>query len=284
MKPTKAFIIMMKGNLISEEYAKVCSDSCDKIGLEWEYIEWFDGNHGGPNVAMDAWAKVPTKILNVNSFKPKRNTAQCATSGHAMAWCKVRDHGKPAIILEHDAVMFHKIDIDLIDNCIIALGYKIQKLEDYDHVTAGPPTEIVDVIGAGHEGAHAYAITPETARLLLKELEDIGIPGAIDNTHFLKSRKTKVPIKIMSPTPAVGWLRKSTIWAKSATKNYPFIGSFAEHYIGAHDTTHPRHRPKMVRKQKPKPEPEKPATTNNTDVYKNKPTNKTAGYRRRKRI
>lgn len=282
MKPTKAFIIMMKGNLISEEYAKVCSDSCDKVGIDWEYIEWFDGNKGGPHIAMEAWKQVPTPISNVNSFKPKRNTAQCATSGHAMAWCKVRDLGKPAIILEHDAVMYHDINIDLIDNCIIALGYKIQDPSQYNHEAAGAPKKIVDVNGEGHEGAHAYAITPETARLLLKELEEIGIPGAIDNTHFLRSRKTRVPIKIMDPTPAIGWLRKSTIWAVSASKNYPFIESFKQNYTGEVNTTHPRHKAKI--KRTPKPRTEKNVEQPPGDVYKKPAPGKSAGYRRRKRI
>ena len=67
---------------------------------------------------------------------------------------------------------------------------------------------------------------------MLKELEERGIPGAIDNTHFLKTREkhTKIPLKIMSPTPAMGWLRQSTIWKKSAAKNYEFIESFQAHY------------------------------------------------------
>jgi len=34
----------------------------------------------------------------------------------------------------------------------------------------------------------------------------------------------------MSPTPAIGYLRESTIWNKSAHVNYQFIPSFAKYY------------------------------------------------------
>ena len=231
MKPTKAFIIMMKDNAISEEYAKVCAESCEKNNTPWEYIEWYDGNREDVK-PMQTWKSIGIPISNIDTFRPKRSPAQCATSGHAMAWKKVMDSGEPAIIFEHDAILLHKIDIDIPDGMMVTLGYKLENPQEYNHKQAGAPTEIINVKGNGHEGAHAYAITHNTARSLLKELEERGIPGAIDNTHFLKTREkhTKIPLKIMSPTPAMGWLRQSTIWKKSAAKNYEFIESFQAHY------------------------------------------------------
>lgn len=230
MKPEKAFIIMIKGHRISEEYAEICAESCEKNGMPWEYIEWFDGNKN-KGVAHEAWKSIGIEIKNLDQFTPRRGTAQCATSGHAMAWKKVLDFGKPAIVFEHDAILLHNIEIDIPDGEIVVLGYKLVEPWKYDHETAGPPVDIVQPNGGGHEGAHAYAITPQTAEMLLDELKDRGIPGAIDNTHFLKSRSkhTKVPLTIMNPTPAMGWLRASTIWKKSATKNYEFIESFKTH-------------------------------------------------------
>lgn len=218
---------MMKDNQISQDYAKTCADSCDEIGMPWEYIEWYNGK-SGKGTANAAWAQIPTPIKNRDKFTPKNESAQCATSGHAMAWCKVRDLNEPAIIFEHDSILLQEININIPDDMIVVLGYKLENPEEYNHKAAGQPVEIIKI--EGHEGAHAYAITPKTAISLLKELEDKGIQGAIDNTHFLRSRKTSVPIHIMSPTPAIGWLRQSTIWKKSATKNYNFIKSFSAHY------------------------------------------------------
>lgn len=224
MKPTKAYIL--KTSLPkSIEYAKTCSDSCNKHNMPWEYVEWYsDGS------TQDAWKSIGIPIKNIDNHKAKNNKAQFATSGHAMMWKKVYDSGEAAVLFEHDAILLQPVNIDIPDNLIAVLGYKLENIKEYNHMAAGPPKEIVDVNGGGHEGAHAYAITPHTAEILLKELEDHGIPGAIDNTHFLKSRKTQVPIKIVSPTPAIGWLRDSTIWNKSANKNYQFIESFQKNY------------------------------------------------------
>jgi hypothetical protein len=109
------------------------------------------------------------------------------------------------------------------------LGYKVTDPQKYNHVKAGPPQQIIDIIG--HEGAHAYAITKKTARYLIDELERQGIYSAVDNDYFLvNQRRTAVPLSIASPTPAIGWLRQSTIWSGSAARNYPFIPSFHENY------------------------------------------------------
>lgn len=228
MKPTKAYILKTK-NEKSEAYAKTCADSCVKNNTPFEYIEWFSEGD-----AITGWRTVEAagvKIKNIEKFSPRNNKAQFATSGHAMMWKKVYDSGEAAILFEHDSILLHKINIDIPDNLIVVLGYKMENISAYNHQLAGAPTDIIDTLGGGHEGAHAYAITPSTAEILLKELEDRGIPGAIDNTHFLRTRKTQVPIKIMNPTPAIGWLRESTIWKKSANKNYQFIESFKNHLV-----------------------------------------------------
>jgi hypothetical protein len=104
------------------------------------------------------------------------------------------------------------------------LGYKLTDPSKYNHKKAGKPKSIKVI--DGHEGAHAYAITWKTAGLLLDELKEIGVNSPVDNKFFLKMRETKIPIGIADPTPAIGWIRQSTIWPESATLNYEFIESF----------------------------------------------------------
>ena len=222
----KAYILKTK-NPLSDEYATVCGNSCVQNKTSYEFLDWW--HEGNPK---DAWASIGIPIGKFDAFKASNAKAQFATSGHAMIWKKIRDSGQPGIVLEHDAIMLHPIDIEIPDDMIVVLGYKLQNPQEYDHIKAGPPHEIVDIPENGHEGAHAYAITHNTAQKLLDEIADRGVPGAIDNTHFLKSRSkhTKIPIKIMSPTPALGWLRESTIWKKSAARNYRFISSFQDNY------------------------------------------------------
>ena len=221
MIPSKVYILKTD-NKYSIEYAKTASISCDNLDTSWEYVEWYSQG------SQQAWKSIGIPIKGIENYRPKNDKAQLATSGHAMIWKKILDSGEAGIVFEHDSILLHKVDIDIPDNTIVVLGYKTPHPERYDHEKAGPPKELLKL--DRHEGAHAYAITPKTAELLLDELKNDGIKGAIDNTHFLKSRKTKVPLMIMSPTPAIGWLRESTIWKRSADKNYEFIESFKGHY------------------------------------------------------
>ena len=127
--------------------------------------------------------------------------------------------------------MYYKPNIQVPDNLIVALGYKIPDIENYRAWDArdNEPRELIPI--RGHEGAHAYMITKLTAKRLVTEIERHGILGAVDNAYFiLNQRRTKVPLAIMSPTPAIGYIRESTIWSQSANRNYKFIDTFAKYY------------------------------------------------------
>lgn len=225
MIPTKAYILRVNDPL-SIEYSLTAAKSCDSIGLPYEFHEGVTNKS-----SYDAWMNSGIE-LRPGSHEHKRNNtsinkAACATVGHAQIWKKIVNNNECAVILEHDAIMLQPVNnLDIPDNCIVVLGYKLEDPTKYDHIKAGKPQKIYN-IGA-HEGAHSYTMTAKTANTLLKEYRDLGIQGVIDNTHFLKGRITKVPLCIADPTPAIGWLRKSTIWDISATKNYNFIDSFKQ--------------------------------------------------------
>lgn len=221
MKPKKAYILRTtdpRSILQSEDVIA----SCNRVGISWECIEWF---HGKP---QEAWAAIDTKINKKVSGNPN---AQCCFSGHIKIWEKIIESGEPGIVLEHDGIMLHKIDIDIPEQTLVALGYKLENIDRYDYESAGPPQEIIETNGNGHEGSHAYAITPDTAQTLLSEVMRNGIRKPIDNLLFLRSRQTQIPIRIMCPTPAIGWIRESTIQNKSGIKNYDFIDSFKNHLL-----------------------------------------------------
>ena len=238
---TKAFILRIKDSR-SEEYAKHTADSCDKVGLEWEYFQGFQNMH-----AQYAWARTGINITRSEGKErtfpsptepaphienlPVGHIAECCSAGHAAIWKKIADSELDiGIVLEHDAIMLHNIDtVEIPEKRICVLGYKTTDPSRYDHVKAGKPINAIHI--NGHEGAHAYAMTRNTARLLVKELEIFGRLGCVDNSYFIMNqRKTQVPLAIINPTPAIGWLRESTIWGKSAQVNYKFIPSFQENY------------------------------------------------------
>lgn len=74
-------------------------------------------------------------------------------------------------------------------------------------------------------------MTKRTAQFLVHEIEQRGVLGAVDSAYFIRGqRRTQVPLVLVSPTPAIGWLRESTIWNESAARNYKFISSFEKNY------------------------------------------------------
>lgn len=225
MIPTKAYILTID-NPISREYAKTCSDSCDAVGLAWEYFE------GYTNLSIyESWLRtgINTPTLQWWVGNPVVDNTQCCSAGHAAIWKKIADGNEAAVVLEHDALMLHNPNIDIPDNRIVVLGYKETNPSRYDHISAGPPKRVIDL--AAHEGAHAYALTPATAKAMVEEIETRGILGCIDNAYFIKNQRvTRTPLSIMDPTPAIGWLRRSTLWQTSAAVNYKFIDSFQQNY------------------------------------------------------
>lgn len=223
MKPSKAYIIRISSEL-SRRYAKDAANSCEKVGLPYEFVEGTENK-----TAYDAWAQcgLPVKTLGVYK-SAKIDKAACATVSHAKVWDTISKRKETAIVLEHDAVMLHPVNIDIPDNVLVTLGYKLSDPRKYNHTTAGEPRDISPI--DGHEGAHAYALSWKTAESMLSELNTIGVSLPIDNTFFLKMRKTKIPLGIMNPTPAIGWIRESTIWSHSSEINYPFIDSFSKNY------------------------------------------------------
>lgn len=229
MLATKAYILKID-TPISNAYAKVCADSCDKVGLKWAYFEGYQNQTG-----KAAFANIGIKGLQTEPYvfltKPTpAQKAMCCTAGHIHIWKTIAEGlDDAAVILEHDAIMLQPMSIDVPDNEIVVLGYKVTDPDRYNHVKAGPPKELIPL--RGHEGAHAYAMTRKTAKFLLNEIEQKGIRSAVDNDYFIKGqRRTSAPLCIASPTPAIGWLRESTIWGGSANRNYEFIPSFQKNY------------------------------------------------------
>ena len=138
MKPTKAYILKIDTDL-SNEYAKTAADSCDKIGMPWEYFEGLQ-----PTKDNDSpWEYVQKQGIKFDSKKPStKGKPAMATAGHFLIWHKIREENECAIVLEHDALLYHKVDIDIPDNALVCLGYKVRDPESYNHEQIGPPSRL----------------------------------------------------------------------------------------------------------------------------------------------
>ena len=210
----------------SRQYAGVAAESCQKTRMPYEMVEGFSK----PTDPNDAWNSIGLKRkIERNNWVPE---AQLCSAGHAKIWKMIAESGEEGIVFEHDAVMLHNIeDVEFPEDTIVVLGYKVKDANKYLHEQAGPPQFIRTL--KGHEGAHAYGLTPNTAHKMLDEIEEIGVWSAVDNQFFLADqRKSKMQLGILDPTPAIGWLRQSTIWGNSSEKNYAFIDSFKNNYYG----------------------------------------------------
>jgi len=216
----------------SNAYAKICAESCNAVKLDWEYFEGWTNCTG-----RMAWCETGIKTQFNEPMEYMKNTspvhrANACSAGHAAIWKKIAEgEDEVGIVLEHDAIMYYKPDIRVPDNYIIALGYKMADISRYDYIEGNKQKrELINI--SGHEGAHSYMMTKRTAQNLIHEIETKGVLGAVDNAYFIQGqRKTSIPLLIMSPTPAIGYLRDSTIWSDGASyANYKFIESFAKYY------------------------------------------------------
>jgi GR25 family glycosyltransferase involved in LPS biosynthesis len=229
MKPSKAYIIRID-TPESKEYAKVCAESCDKVGVKWEYFEGYK-----PTDERVLWGNFhATANLPIKKYARMALGAAGCTASHAHLWKQIADRKECAIILEHDAIMVQPCNVELPDDRIVALGYKYYDALKYNAEAAGEPKKVVDV--DHNHGSHAYAISYKMAEVLVKEIEDEGIICAIDNRHFLPMRRnfTKTKMAITDPICALGWLRESTIWGKSASENNvkEMLYSFKSNFTG----------------------------------------------------
>lgn len=220
MIPSKAYILRID-NPVSIEYSETCARSCEEVGLPYEFFQGYQGLD-----QRTLWKNLPLQF-QINHYMDDK--AACATAGHFMIWDKIAKNDECAVILEHDALMLQSANFDIPDGYIVTLGYKFREAHRYDHVSAGPVQRLVDI--PHHGGAHAYAITANTAKALINELHERGVVEAIDNMYFMRdARRSNIPMKIADPTPAIGWLRKSTIWDQSAEMNWQQLPSFIQNY------------------------------------------------------
>ena len=232
MKPTKAYILRID-TLISKEYAKCAADSCDNIGLPWEYFEGFTDEilkNNGKGGGYNPWPAVRKAGVEFSREPNTKGPPACATAGHILIWKKIVDNNECAIVLEHDALMFHKVDIDIPDDALVALGYKVKDPKNYNSQKAGPPKALEE--RAKHGGAHAYALNAKTAKSLLGNIKQGKRVNHIDNQFFLTGNsRGDVKLYVTDPIAGIGWLRESTIWGKSAVDNYqPILDSFKNNY------------------------------------------------------
>ena len=174
MNVSRAHIIMLPGNEVSERLATRCLASCISVSQQAEYYRAFDGT--GDEIktsATDSWLK----WIKVTDRYLSRTEIACALS-HISLWAKCVEQDQPLIILEHDAIMVQAYPIHKVFNSIAYLGAKEQK-EGWAVMPTPPHAS------NGHEyhficRAHAYSIDPAVAKNMLAHVIKYGIHESLD--------------------------------------------------------------------------------------------------------
>ena len=85
VKVDSAYIIRLKGHEVSESLAKRCADSCDKVGMKYQYWDAFDGTKDGIHPPENL---IPfMKMIKIADHFLTRSEVACALS-HISLWAK----------------------------------------------------------------------------------------------------------------------------------------------------------------------------------------------------
>ncbi len=171
-----AYIIRVKGHKKSEELAKRCSDSCDKVSMPWKYWDGYDAT-GSTIIPPKDESPIMDLIRLSDHYLMKGEVAN--SLNHIRLWAKCASDDKPLVVLEHDAVMVKPYRKHTLFNSICYLGSHEQAKKGWGLYNTPPH---------GSDGnnfhfilrTHAYSIDPAVAKNLLGHVIKHGITGPSD--------------------------------------------------------------------------------------------------------
>jgi hypothetical protein len=176
MQVEKAYIIRIVGHERSEEKAKRGAESCNKVGMPWQYWDAYNGLENPiqpPEHHNDVM-----RLIKVTDHYLTRSEVACALS-HISLWNKCVQLDQPIVILEHDAVMVNPYLRHAVFNSIAYLGGHEQVNQGWKvlptppHASEGPNYHFIC-------RAHAYAVDPAVAKNLLAHVIKYGICAPLD--------------------------------------------------------------------------------------------------------
>ena len=176
VKVSGAYIIRLKGHKISESLAKRCADSCDKVGMKYQYWDAFDGTKDGINPPENLNPFM--KMVKISDHFLTKSEVACALS-HISLWAKCVEDDMPLVVLEHDAIMVAPYREHTMYNSISYLGCIEQAKENWKVV----PTPPHGSMGPNYHfllRTHSYSIDPAVAKNMLAHVLKYGINSSAD--------------------------------------------------------------------------------------------------------
>lgn len=173
-----AYIIVIEGNDISESMFKRCAESCVRLGMPWKRWDAFDGTKNKiivpKNLQTQGWVKW-IKVVN----EALAASEVCTLLSHISLWAHCVEIDQPIVILEHDAVMIHKVTDHPAVNAIAYLGSIEQVQNNFYH----NPIAIMGQLNENYRfilRTHSYSVDPIMARRLLATIMENGITTSVD--------------------------------------------------------------------------------------------------------
>jgi len=176
MQVEKAYIIRIAGHERSEEKAKRGAESCDKVGMPWQYWDAYNGVE--KPIQPPEHHNDVMRLIKVTDHYLTRSEVACALS-HISLWNKCVQIDQPIVVLEHDAIMVSPYLHHAVYNSIAYLGGH-EQVDDGWKVLPTPPHSAE---GPNYHficRAHAYAIDPAVAKNLLAHVVKYGISAPLD--------------------------------------------------------------------------------------------------------
>jgi len=173
---SKAYIIRVNGHEDGEQKAKRCADSCDKVGMPWEYWDAYNGLEG--TIVPPEHHSGIMEMVKITDHYMTRGEVACALS-HISLWQKCVIDDQPLVVLEHDSIMVQPYMSHSVYNSICYLGGHEQAKQGWQvlptppHASEGPNYHFIC-------RAHAYAIDPAVAKNLLAHVLKMGICAPLD--------------------------------------------------------------------------------------------------------
>lgn len=173
------YIIVIENNETSENMARRCIASCEKVGQSCEIWSAFDGTDD-KELKVPVFLKDKTHISWPKLINSELSTRQvgCFMS-HYSLWCRCLTLDQPIVILEHDAVMLKPYTEHRLYNSIVYLGSIEQAKGNPIYATPPHATHYNGLLRSLCR-SHAYAIDPAVARTLVGYTITHGIYQSLD--------------------------------------------------------------------------------------------------------
>lgn len=209
MKIQTAFILY-HDSPVAMKNLKACVESCKEHGVNPVPFQ-------GVKCIDQEYAKSQTRLTIDSYFQGE---TEC-TIGHVKIWeyISALPHGIYAVF-ENDVIVVGEMpDIQLTDEQVAFLGFRVRERDQYIF----PKGEETDLIPTTNfEGAHAYALTPGSAKRLLHMLatmDDNHVDSPVDGLLGINNRY-KSELLIVDPPPVVCWVRETRSFSNTEPASY----------------------------------------------------------------